>query len=95
MKLLNEFKKKLFGNLALGFVTLFIPISPIGLTGTYYTLEELSFQNSSKKAETGKGHWHFKWVHPKGFVLQRSDNSEKRGHIPLQHAVYRTVVDTN
>ena len=93
MEWLRKSKKLLLGGLTGSYITLFVPPMPIGLGGEYFTLEELSWQASSKVEPDDTAEWSFQWVNSRGFVLQRESSGRKPYTTSLKRAVYRRIIE--
>ncbi|MBN1575875.1 MAG: hypothetical protein JW913_04940 [Chitinispirillaceae bacterium] len=93
MELILKSKRLLLGGLTGSFITLFGPVTPIGLNGEYFTLEELSWQTARQAESNDDATRAFVWVNSKGFVLQRKHGNGSPQTAPLRRAVYRRVID--
>lgn len=94
MKLLERLRKYVAGTLTGSCIVLLNPITPIGTGQQFYTLEELSYQDTKQEQTTGKQGWSYQWVYDKGFVLQpnrRGGPAEQP--VRLRRAVYRSIVE--
>ncbi|MBN1306664.1 MAG: hypothetical protein JXA18_02015 [Chitinispirillaceae bacterium] len=93
MEVLRKSKRLLLGGLTGSFLTLFGPVTPIGLSGEYFTLEELSWQTARRVEGSKDAPWTFVWVNSRGFVLQRKHRNGSPQPAPMRHAVYRRIID--
>ena len=93
MEFFRKSKKIILGGLTGGFITMFGPVTPIGIPEKYYTLEELSYQATVPKQHETTTQWTFQWIYPKGFTLREKTVSNNSGPIYLRQAVYRSVID--
>ena len=93
MELLRKSKRVLLGGLTGSFITLFAPVTPIGLSGEYFYLEELCWQTAPRIERDKNARWAFVWVNARGFVLQRKHLNASPQPTPLRRAVYRRIID--
>ena len=91
MKFFRTLKSDILGGLTGSFLTLVGPVTPLGITGNLYTLEELAYQTSQESPRTGNGQWTFEWIDRKGFILQNKPSLSGKTPVHLRRAVYRFV----
>jgi hypothetical protein len=94
MNPLKKVKRVLEGILAGGFLTMFVPMTPIGLTGTVYELDALAWQPPVRETTVTSPTWSYRYIPDHGFILQR-DRIETSTPTHLRHAVFKVIVDHN